>query len=441
MKNLFTNKRLYLYISAIVVVFLLSYWFDILYNLAWIMTVVLTVSVLTDALLLFRNKKGLEGKRYLPEKLSNSDENYISFDVKNNYPFKVNCALIEELPEQFQKRDFLYEFELDSGQTHKSHYGIRPVERGEYHFGYMHVYVSSPLRLLSKRYSFCNKDTVTKVYPSFIQLKKYSFLALNDRLHEYGLKKIRRLGHTMEFEQIKRYVSGDDIRTINWKSTAKHGKLMVNQYQDERSQPIYSLIDTGRVMKMPFDGLTLLDYAINSVLTFSNIAIMKNDKAGILDFNKKVNTFLPASKTKTQMLKINESLYNIKTDFMDSDFSYLYAYVKRKISQRSLILLYTNFEHKAALKRQLKYIKGIARKHPLVVIIFENTELYRLIDKKATNLMEIYHKTIAEKFAYDKKLIIKELQRHGVYTVLTKPQNLTVNVINKYFELKARGRI
>jgi len=441
MKNLFTNKRLYIYISIIAAVFLLSYWFDILYNLAWIMTVVLVVLIFTDALLLFRNKNGIEGKRHLPQKLSNSDENHIFFEVKSNYPVKVSCMMIEELPEQFQKRDFNIRFHLTPGQKYSSHYSLRPVERGEYHFGQMRIFVSSPLGLLSKRYSFCPKDTVTKVYPSFIQMRKYSFLALNDRLHEYGLKKIRRLGHTMEFEQIKRYVAGDDIRTINWKSTAKHGKLMVNQYQDEKSQPIYSVIDTGRVMKMPFEGLTLLDYAINSVLAFSNIAIMKDDKAGLLDFNKKVNTFLPASKTSAQMLKINESLYNIKTDFWDSDFSYLYAYIKRKITQRSLIMLYTNFEHIPALKRQLRYIKGIARKHPVIVIVFENTELQLLIDKKAKTLQDIYHKTIAEKFAYDKKLIIKELQRHGIYTILTKPQNLTVNVINKYFELKARGRI
>ena len=441
MKNLFTNKKLYIYLSTVAAVFLLSYWFEILFNLAWIMIVLLVVLLAVDILLLFRNKNGIEAKRHLPQKLSNSDENHIFFEVKNNYPIEIKCNMIEELPEQFQKRDFLYKFQLAPGQNFKSHYTLRPVQRGEYHFGQMHIYVSSPLGLLSKRYSFCPKDTVTKVYPSFIQMKKYSFLALNDRLQEYGLKKIRRIGHTMEFEQIKRYVAGDDIRTINWKSTAKHGKLMVNQYQDEKSQPIYSVIDTGRVMKMPFEGLTLLDYAINSVLTFSNIAIMKNDKAGLVDFNKKVNTFLPASKTKNQMLKINESLYNIKTDFWDSDFGYLHAYIKRKIPQRSLILLYTNFEHKPGLKRQLRYIKGIAQKHPVVVIIFENTELQLLIDKKAETLQDIYHKTIAEKFAFDKKLIIKELQRHGIYTILTKPQNLTVNVINKYFELKARGRI
>jgi len=272
-------------------------------------------------------------------------------------------------------------------------------------------------------------------------MKKYSFLVLNDKLTEYGVKKIRRLGHTMEFEQIKKYIPGDDIRSINWKATAKHAKLMVNQYQDEKSQPIISIIDTGRVMRMPFEGLKLLDYAINSALAFSNIAILKNDKAGILDFGKKINNFLPASKLKTQMLKINEALYNIDTKFSDSDFGYLYAYIKHNISHRSLLIIYTNFEHKSSLKRQLRYIKSLSKKHAVVVVVFENTELEQLAITRAENIQEIYYQTIGKKFFYDKKLIIKELQRNGIHTILTKPKDLTVNVINKYFELKARGRI
>ncbi len=194
-------------------------------------------------------------------------------------------------------------------------------------------------------------------------------------------------------------------------------------------------------MKMPFEGLKLLDYAINSALAFSNIAILKNDKAGILDFGKKVNNFLQASKLKTQMLKINEALYNIDTDFKDSDFGFLTSYIKRKIPHRSLLIIYTNFEHKSSLKRQLRYIKSLSKKHPIVVVIFENTELEELTTSRADNIQDIYHQTIGKKFFYDKKLIIKELQQRGIHTILTKPQNLTVNVINKYFELKARGRI
>lgn len=441
MRKIYTHIRLYLYLSIIILLFLLSYWIDVFYSIAWIGVVGLSVFILFDFIILFRAKNPIIAKRNLPNKLSNSDENVIWINVENKYFFKAKIDIIEELPVQFQKRDFKYGFSLNPGQKYSFDYSVRPVERGEYHFGRMLVFVSSPLKILKRKFTFCGKDTMVKVYPSYIQMRKYEFLALNNRNYEHGLKKIRRLGHTMEFEQIKSYVPGDDIRTINWKTTAKHGKLMVNQYQDEKSQPIYSLIDTGRLMKMPFEGLKLLDYAINSVLAFSNIVLLKKDKAGLLEFGKKVEHFLPASNIRTRLNMINELLYNIQTDFNDSDFSYLYTFVKRQISQRSLLILYTNFEHQSSLKRQINYLKTLAKKHLVLVIIFKNTELDSLINNKADYLQDIYHKTIAEKFDYDKRLIVKELQLNGIHSILTKPQNLTVNVINKYLEFKAKGKI
>ena len=393
-----------------------------------------------DLIVLYRFKKGFSAQRIVSDKLSNSDENEIAITLENRYPFQVFVSVIDELPEQFQKRDFDYQTSLQVADKKTFSYNVRPVERGEYKFGNLHVFVSTLLQIFSRKYVFTN-DKDVKVYPSYVQMKKYEFLAMHNNLTEFGMKKIRRIGHTMEFEQIKNYIPGDDVRTINWKATAKRGELMVNQYQDEKSQPIYSIIDVGRVMKMPFEGLKLLDYAINSTLAFSNIALLKNDKAGMLTFSKNVEKLIAASNKKTNLSVINEELYKITTDFSDANFTLLYASIKRKINQRSLLILYTNFEHISALKRQLPYLKMIAKKHLLVTVFFENTELDKLITENSEDLQSIYHKTIAEKYAYEKRLIVKELEKNRVHAILTKPAQLSVNVINKYLEFKAKGMI
>jgi uncharacterized protein (DUF58 family) len=216
---------------------------------------------------------------------------------------------------------------------------------------------------------------------------------------------------------------------------------MVNHYQDEKSQAVYSIIDKGRVMKMPFEGMSLLDYAINASLVISNIAILKEDKAGIITFSNTIGSILPASKVHSHMRSILETLYNQKTGFKESNFDALYIQMKRQIKGRSLVLLYTNFETLSSLQRQLPYLRNIASNHLLVVIFFENTELKELLEKPAENTEEIYLKTIAEKFAFEKKQIVKELGKYGIHAVLTSPKNLTVNTINKYLELKARGMI
>ena len=343
-KNLYIHQRFFVYISIIAALFLVSFWVDLLYQVAWLFVLGLAVLFLFDAFVLFRFKNGIKARRILPDKFSNSDENPVRVTIENKYPIKIFLKVIDELPKQFQKRDFELNTEIATKQSHNFEYQVRPVERGEYNFGNLNLFVSSSLQMVARRYRF-DAEQMVAVYPSYIQMRKYEFLALSNKLTEFGLKKIRRIGHTMEFEQIKNYVAGDDVRTINWKATAKRAQLMVNQYQDEKSQPIYSIVDTGRVMKMPFEELKLLDYAINSTLALSNIALLKNDKAGLLTFSKKLEKLIPASNKRTHINVINEALYNVDTKFTDSDFGYLYATIKRKINQRSLLILYTNFEH------------------------------------------------------------------------------------------------
>ena len=424
-------------LASLSVLFLASYWFTEVYGIIWILVLAFLVFILFEISMLY-SKKGLKGERVLPDKFSNSDVNDVQVKLNNNYTFTIEVALVDELPIQFQKRDFFRKTILPGKNRNTLQYQVRPVERGEYRFGNLNCYATSVIGLIRRRYTF-NNEQMVKVYPSFIQMKKYDFLAIDNRLRQIGLKKIRRIGHTMEFEQIKEYVIGDDVRTVNWKATAKHGHLMVNQYQDEKMQPIYSIIDTSRVMKMPFNELKLLDYAINSSLAFSNIALKKGDKVGMADFSNKLGAFLPANAKKTYLNTLLETLYNVDTKFKDSDFGILQALVRRKITQRSLLLLYTNFEHISSLKRQLPYLQAIAKKHVLVVIFFENTELKSLSDTDAETIPEIVDQTIAKQFQYDKKLMVRELQQRGIQTVLTAPEDLTVNTINKYLEIKAKG--
>ena len=422
---------------SIAMLFFLSYWFTMLFSLAAILFYAVLILVVIDITAVY-SIHGFYGERLLPDKFSNSDENVVMLNFDNAYNFKIKLQVIDEIPVQFQKRDFLKSFKLNSKQNKSYDYLLKPNQRGEYYFGNLNCYVSSIIGLVKRRYKFQNEQLV-KVYPSFIQMKKYDFLALDRNSRDFGFKKTRRIGHSMEFEQIKEYVKGDDVRDINWKSTAKQNQLMVNQFQDEKSQPIYCVIDKGRVMKMPFEGLSLLDYAINSTLAFSNIALKKKDKVGLLTYSNTISNFRKAESKRSQINVLSEALYNIDTDFKVSDFGLLYAHLKRKVTQRSLLFLFTNFEHISALKRQLPFMKAIAKQHVLVVIFFENTELDKLIKSDTEDLQSIYQKTVAQDFAYNKRLMIKELERNGLQAILTKPKDLSINTINKYLEIKAKG--
>lgn len=440
LRSLYINNRFFQCVGVLVAMFVTSFIFPSLILIPKILFFLFVSVAIADIIVLYRVKKGIHAVRFVPEKLSNGDENEIRIFLENFYPFRVSLNVIDEIPHQFQRRDVNFKLQLAPRTTSTISYTLRPVKRGEYHFGVVNVFVSSPLGLFRRRYKM-GSEVMVPVYPSFIQMRRYELLAISDRLTETGIKKIRRLGHNMEFEQIKEYVTGDDFRTINWKATARKSTLMVNHYQDERSQQVYSLIDKGRVMQMPFNGMSLLDYAINASLVISNIAIRKSDKAGIITFQDKIGTTLAAGKQGKQMTQIMEVLYNQKTAFRESDFSALFTHVRRKINQRSLLLLFTNFESIFGLQRQLPFIRKLAHHHLVVVIFFENTEISQMVEEPATSVRGIYYKTIAEKLIYEKKLIVKELNKSGIQALLTSPDRLTVDTINKYLELKARGMI
>ncbi len=438
MKNLFLNNRLFYGLFAAGTGYVMAFFFPVLLPWAHGVLVVLSILILLDVLFLFNHKKGISAQRILPEKLSNGDQNAVKVDVKNHYFFTVTTTVTDEVPFQFQMRDFEIRRKITSGKNVFLEYVLEPKERGEYSFGNLNVFVTSRLGLVSRRYTF-QKDAMLPCYPSFIHLGAYELMALQNEFLLGGIKKIRKLGHTMEFEQIKEYIPGDDVRTINWKATSKRNQLMVNQYQDEKAQRVFMVIDTGRTMQMPFGGLSLLDYSINAAMALSHIILKKGDKSGMMTFSRKTENKIAAENKSGQLRKISEALYNVQTSFDESDFSRLYQDVKFSMGQRSLILLFTNFETLDAVNRQMKYLRGIAKNHLLVVVFFKNFELQQLIHTPPQHIQQVYDQIIAEKFEYEKKLIIQELRKYGIYTIYTLPEHLNVEVINKYLEIKARG--
>lgn len=400
----------------------------------------LAIAIFIDAILVYSKKDGIRAKRMVSDRFSIGDLNKVIIQLTNQYGFDVKASIIDELPVQFQERNWIRKVQLQKETLFDLEYSLRPTSRGEYVFNDINIFVHAPLKLVKRRYIFPGEQAV-KVYPSYMQMRRYQLLAVSNRLQEAGVKKIRKLGHSMEFEQIKEYVRGDDYRTINWKATARKNDLMVNNYTDERSQQIYCLINKGRVMKMPFHGLTLLDYSINASLVLSNVALVRQDKAGLITFEKNLDTFLAADKKPTQMNLVLETLYKQKTDFLEADFEKLFSVIRNRITNRSLLILFTNFESMESLQREMPALKKIAKYHLLLVVFFENTELKSLIEGRTSTLEDIYIKTIAEKFNYEKRLMVKELHKNGIPSILTTPEGLTVNTVNKYLELKTRMSI
>jgi len=440
-KQLYLNNRFFWFFAIVITLLALSYAWENLFLIGATLAGTGLFIMVIELFLLFNTKKVMTAERRLPKVMSMGDKNVVDILIENHSSLPYKITIIDELPFQFQKRDFEINDRLKAGEERLYTYTLQPKERGEYHFGKVNVFLSSPLGFAERRVQI-GEEQMCPVFPSIIQMKKFELQSFKSTLTDRnGMKKIRRLGHSYEFEQIKNYVRGDDFRSVNWKATGRAGNLMVNQYEDERSQQVYCIIDKSRVMKMPFNELTLMDYAINTSLVVSNIVLQKHDKAGLMTFSKLMGHTVKAERKSSQLNNILQVLYREQIQVGDANFELLYRAVRKFVTGRSLLFLFTNFESTYAMERVLPVLRKISKMHLLVVVFFENTEVTAFAEKPATDIKEIYDKTIAEKYISDKEQMVHILRKYGIQAILTRPDELSLNSVNKYLELKSRGMI
>ena len=434
---MFLPVRFYYTAIVVIVVLALGQLWPPLFYVGAVLLVLFTLTLIADIVMLW-SRHGFTATRHCSSRFSNGDENPVSIEAQNDYPFAVKVNIIDEIPHIFQRRDLNFKMRLQRGGKGTVDYTLRPAKRGVYGFGHIRAFVSSPIGLVQRRFT-CGEPADVAVYPSFLMLNEYEFLAFSNNLNELGIKRIRRVGNNTEFEQIKSYVQGDDYRHINWKASARMHHLMVNVYTDERSQQIINVIDKGRIMQQAFSGMTILDYAINASLVLSYVALHRDDKAGVITFADEFSDFVKPDRGPSQMNDILECLYHQTTDFAESDYSTLVVNVNHLVGQRSLLILYTNFFDYTSMLRQLPYLRQLNSRHRLIVVFFVDEERRDFINQQPHSIKDYYEHAIAAKIDNEQSLIINTLRQYGINSLLTSPQNLSVNVINRYLEMKSRG--
>ncbi len=445
MKNFFRSyyltSRTFTVLGICILLFVGGIVLNTIFILGQIVLFLLFLGVLVETILLYSKSELIDFRRILPNRLSNGDQNTVTLQLRNLSKQHLSLTVYEDLPELLQLRTWQIEVPLAGSASQNTEYEVRPTQRGIYTWQNTYMLVRlSLLGLVARKLTF-EAEVSVGCYPSFEQFKKLPIKALIHSHSDANNVHIRKIGQSLEFEQIKNYVIGDNYRHINWKASAKQGRQMINQYQEERSQDIYAVIDMGRAMKMPFEQQTLLDYAINGSVALTKAILDVKDKAGLITFSSKSCSHVAARSEYKQFGVINDNLYNLETDFLESDFEKLYKFVRFKIRQRSLLVIFTNFDSINSLKRNLQYLKAIAQYHLVLVIFFENSEIINFVNQPATDIREIYSKTIGKHFLSQNQLILKELVKSGIQGLITQPHLLSMQAINKYIQIKRKQMI
>ena len=267
--SIFLSRTFFWVYAAVIMLFVTAYAFPWMRMLAFIVFFVLLGLTIIDVMLLYLHKTPLKFERKIPARMNLGDQSQVNLIVINDLKQPVFVKLYESFPREIADRSIVFSGLISANQEMLRSYSFCPKERGDHHFGRAYLMMSSLLGLTERRIIFHAEQQV-EVYPSVLQMRKYELLVFQQQKLSTGIKKIRRLGNTNEFEQIKSYVQGDDIKRINWKATSRKNELMTNQYQEEKSQHIVCIIDKSRGMQNRFEDMTLLDYAINTTLVLDN---------------------------------------------------------------------------------------------------------------------------------------------------------------------------
>ncbi len=438
--NLYINPRLLLLLGVLVLLYCFSFFIPFLFLPTSILLIALSVLFVIDLLFVLTLKKPFSVQRKTNVKWSLSDENNITLLIKNNTKLNFDIIIIEDLPNQFQLRNYNKKAKIKSDSTIKYPYNLIPLQRGEYNFGSTHIIINGKLKLVQIKHEY-KLHQVVAVYPSIIQMKKYELTLLSKTLNFQGSRKTKKIGQSYEFDQIKEYVVGDDIRHINWNNTGRTGTIMVNQYEDEKSQPIYLLIDKSRNMLFPHNGLTLMDYAINTSLAVSNIALKKQDKVGLITFSNKIGSLIKANNKSNQLNAIMNELYSQQERPFEANFELLYKSIRSVVKVRSLFILFTNFSHSNNIEEHLNILRKIHHQHVLIIVFFKNQQLIDCCEQNPSSIKDIYLQNTAIKSQSETEAIIYKLNKLGFNTIYTLPKDLSINTISRYLEIKAKGVI
>ena len=420
--------------------FVMGYVFPALLPVAAVLVAGWLLVVVGEGVALYRLREGVEAEREMADKFSNGEENPVTLRVRSRYKRAVAVRVVDEVPPEFQRRDIAFREELPPGEEGEFAYSLRPVRRGAYGFGKIRVFVSTGHGFVERRYSF-DAEREIGVYPSFMMMRRSELLALGNAQQAQDAVRMRRLGGNSSFEQIQPYVAGDDPRTVNWKATAKMNRLMVNTYREERAQQVYCVLDMGRTMRAPFDGMTMMDHAVNAILSLANVVLRKEDRVGLITFSNESRECLRADNRQGQLRRMSEMLYRLETDFRETDFERLFTLAARQVPTRGLFVLFTNFDTENGLRRHLPALRSLAQRQLLLLVLFENAELTQAAERPVASVKDAYFETVATGFALEKRRMAQELARLGIHVIVSKPEALTVNAINGYLALKRRQEI
>ncbi|WIV13091.1 DUF58 domain-containing protein [Proteiniborus sp. MB09-C3] len=431
------TKRFILLIGLGIILTFIAYFFGLALT-TFILYNIICFSLLIIDYMISPSPDSFEIERLNGEKLSLFENEKIGISVYNKSDKKIYAEIKDEVPDfHFDIQNSAIDKYIAPHGKEVFEYEIVPKKRGAFKFGKLHMRYDGQLKLCRKQFS-SNIEKEYKVYPNLKDLRKHKLAAYNSLIYKDGRKRLRILGKGTEFESLREYVSGDEYRKINWNATARENKPIVNQYEPEKNQHVYVLIDAGRPMSYSIRGHSKLDIAINTGLILCDIVNQNGDQSGLMAFNTDIEAFIPPGKGSGHRNRLMEALYHIEHSKSTSNYEEAFYFFKEKERRRSLICLFTDFDTIEEAEDMIRVLPAILKNNIVIIVLINDEKLEKIVSKTVKKEEEAYIKSIAIEMLKDRKKLISLLNTKGIMCIECEPEKITSDVINKYIYAKNR---
>jgi uncharacterized protein (DUF58 family) len=372
--------------------------------------------------------------------LSVRAENLVRLRVTNEGTSRIQFRLRDEPPPEFVADRQEFDVDLLPGQTREYRYHVTPSERGDYFFRDSFVRADGPLGLVARQSRIPTRQII-RVYPNILALRKFDLLKQRGHLRQIGIRRSRLKGVGTDFDALREYASGDDYRKMDWKATARRGKLIVREFEAERNQPVLLVIDYGRLMMAEVGSIEKLDYVLDAALMLGNAAATANDQIGLLVYADRVERWIAPKRGRGQLGHVIEALHALRAEPIEANARDSFNYLATRWKRRSLMVVFTEIEDPDEARKLLTVLGPLARRHICLVVSVADPGLQSQRQADLSDPIGPYLRTSANLFHEEREKAQRLLNAAGVRTLDSEPDTLGTNLVNYYLDVKATQQL
>ena len=382
---------------------------------------------------------GLAARREVPQRIAMGDQTTIGLELANRTDHPLHVVVRDEVPDALQAEGpEILQADLPANSSIRFDAPVRAVQRGAHPFGRVMVRASHPHGLIRRHIPIDCPDTA-RIYPRFRGVDDYRLLAMIDQRDEVVRRPRRLRGLGVDFESLRPYLPGEDLRNVDWKASARHGCIISRNMQVEKGQQLAVLLDVGRLMAETIHGQPRLEHAMNAAVMLAYVAQTRGDAFAAACFSNRIESFLPPVRGLSIMPRVLEGLYRVQLRLVESDYWQVTAEAMAMLRRRSLVVMLTDVLDVAGSAGLINNLVRAARRHLVLCVVMTEPRVRGTANQSPMSDEDVWRKVAACDLLRRRRLALEHMRSKGILVLETDPDRLGIHLVQRYLEIRQAG--